>query len=157
MIVNQSDIVRWERNLTSPELPSTVAAWFAANGSIEQRWKLASNQHLPVDVLFMLANDGEEAVAHAVVANWSTPPDILEFLAERLGDANEAIRSHVNAPVFRQWDMPVALLSQNGLEALARRFKASPEEKAELDRLIEESEGLTVGRAWLSVRGGRSM
>ncbi|WP_250445249.1 hypothetical protein [Actinotalea sp. C106] len=142
----------WAARLDDPDLPPSIAAAVARDGTTEERHALAANRTLSQDVLLTIITTDEPEIASGLLLNYDLPAEMVDLLAERFALADDVASGHPNASLARKMRQPVGELTGLALHRFFLAVRASEAEQRQVHAAIDQDAGQTLAAAWGAVR-----
>jgi hypothetical protein len=98
------------------------------------RWNAAYSEHLPVELMGVLAADPDDAVVKSLLGNYSVPREVIAELREARPDLIEQVSMHPNAPVDLAEGLPMWKHTQLSIRSYCQVRGLGPDVR---DRLLE--------------------
>jgi len=127
----------------------------AQDGSAHERASLAGREHLSRDVFLALANTTDIGVLTSLAMNYTTPPDILDTIAERYPELHGIAATNCNASPVLKKTAPLAEHTESSLSDYLDAVDATDEEARELKTRfwrLQPPGGPLLGEVWAQIR-----
>lgn len=127
----------------------------ARNGTQYERSTLASREHVTREAFLILAETGDVDIQGSLAMNYSTPPDILDKIAEIYPDLHEQASTNCNASPELKKTAPLSEHPASSIEDFLRDVHATDDEARALVKQqgkLCPPGGPLLGEVWAQIR-----
>jgi hypothetical protein len=150
----QDDGLFHKRRLARDAITPAKARAIARHGTTRERELVALNESgIPLDVFVSLA-EAEEDVAAALIANSSTPTEVIVMLARRFADDGQIIgvlSRHPNALLEEKLRRRLGELSTVSLARFLKAVGATAAETKVIEQMQANAPRTTLAAAWEAI------